>query len=179
MGSFQRNDRTGGAGSSLKYLADGVSEIRGSLNHERLASNQRLLDLLSPTAQPNQLHLRDPVSELFSTTLLSPPHSQRIGLASKTPDHSVHRPSQRGRELTVFPEPSLEDSSSKLRLLPQRFGAPILTAVTLLSHFLARESKALGNCLLRSPLEPAAVLYSYCAPSTSARHLPRQPRGPS
>ncbi len=26
--------------------------------------------------------------------------------------------------------------------------------------------------------EPAAVLYSYCAPSTSARHLPRQLRGP-
>lgn len=54
--------------------------------------------------------------------------------------------------MIAFLDPSLKDPSSKLRLLPHCFEVPLLTVVTLLSRLLARESKVLGNCLLRSLL---------------------------
>lgn len=86
------------------------------------------------------------------------PHSfrhhtfQTLGCSQKPHRSSTYRLTGRGWRLIAFLDPSLKDPSSKLRLLSRCFKVPLLTVVTLLSLLLARESKVLGNCFLRSLL---------------------------
>ena len=160
FGSFK--ERTAGVGAVLER----ASKVRGILHHEPLRVVQLLpLNVLFPTANPTiiQLHLWFPSPHLNITTLLSQSHSQhRVDF--KKPPHSSHHPIRQGWGLIVFllklspknvPPEDLDTCSTPFfnwRVLPHRFGVPLLTAVTLLSLLLARKSKAHGNCLLRSLL---------------------------